>query len=386
MSEGKYGSYRVNRNAAREAQRLRDGQAAAAKSRARLDKALAQRPPLAPGEAPPHYAPGADLVDLDAYVAAANSLSAKLERRVATRAAVADLLTVTGGHAGAWTGPGEAEPGEKVAPSAPAEPAERSDRYALVERLLGRLREATDAETAAIRSLADALVAARDGAAAEQLERQLRLALQQASAAAAARHADAERVEQLLARLRGLDGDEIEDLRARLELSARTGKALPAGLEAETMNAEARARERSDREYVAQMFRQELRRRRYEISDEDLETAFVTGGRIVTDDPDNPGYALEIIADPARRGFGMQVVRREDVPWSTMRERLDAEREEEFCDWQERLRERLREAGIESWLTHREKAGTKPVPVVAPQTTKVKRKKIGERYLKAPRS
>jgi|GEM_PF-2015806 len=386
MSEGKYGSFRVDRNAEREARRLRDAQAAAERSRARLEEVLAQRPALASGEAPPHCEADADAERLNAYVAAANELSAKLERRIANRAALADLLAASGGHAGGWTGPAEIEPGAEAGATAAVEPGAHVDRHALVERLLGRLREATDDETAHVRSLADALLVAGDQAAAEKFERELRLAMQQANAAGDARRADAERAERLLARLRGFDGDEIEDLRARLERSARSGEALPAGIEAEATRAEAKARERSDREYVAKLFRHELRLRHYQVSDDDLQTAFVTGGRIVTDDPDNPGYALEIVGDPAERGFGMQVVRLEDVPWSPIRERLDAQREEEFCEWQERLRERLREAGVESWLTHQEKAGTRPVPVVAPQTAPVKRKKTGARYMTAPRS
>lgn len=386
MSGEKCGRYRVDRNAQREARRLQEAQTAAAKSRDRLDAVLARGPSLAAGEQPPEFDPAAGTEALNAYVAAANKLSATLERRIANREALKDLLATSGGHAGTWSGPSAEVPATAERPPAQeVDATEQADRSALVDRLLGRLREASAEEMAEVRSLADALLAAGDRSAAEGLEKELRRTLQQANVAADARRARAGRAEQLLARLRGLDGKEVAGLRVQLERAANTGEVLPAGLEEAVAGAESRATERSDREYVAQVFRQELSKCDYLVSDESFETAFVTGGRIVAEDERNPGYAIEIEADPANSGFEMRVVRLEDAPWSQLLERRDAEMEEQFCGCQARLRERLRGAGIESWLVRHEAAGAKPVAVVAPTTAGARRKKKTDRHMQIPR-
>ncbi len=372
MSGEKCGQYRVNRNAEREARRLREAQEAAAAARKRLEAALARGPTLAAGEQPPNAAPDVTAEMLDAYVAAANAFSVTLEHRIANSEALKQLRSESGGgDAGTWSGPAadaSHSSQETAASRSPTgTPAEREARHALVSRLLGRLREATAEESERVMTLAKALLDCDDTVVADRVEKELRHALQEANAAGDARRADAARAEALLSRIRGLEGEAIADLRGRLEESAAGGRALPAKIEAAVEGARDEEIARSDRDYVARVFREELENCDYLVADDSVETAFARGGQIVAADERNPGYAVEINADPETRKFEMRVVRLDDPgPWSPLRDQRDRGVEDRFCESQQRVRDRMREAGIESWLTEHKRAGEVAVATLVP--------------------
>jgi hypothetical protein len=160
----------------------------------------------------------------------------------------------------------------------------------------------------------------------------LRAAVQTARDSDRARTAAVARAETLLAELRGLAGDDVQRLAGRLEAAAMGVGRLDAGLEAEVVQVAAKARARADRDYAAEVLREEFEALGYDVGD-DFQTAFAKGGSVSVKRPDRSPYSVLVSIDPHGGSVDTEVVRHGLSGASEIEaEREDLAAEEAWCD------------------------------------------------------
>lgn len=363
MSGEKCTHYSVLENARLREARLRNLREAAAAAGEKL-REIAGRAGALAGEEMPASADKDSETELQRYIAAAGEMALKLEARLRRRDALRHLDSLSsGGTAGSWSGPAEAAPAEV---QRKGDDAARQGRSALAARLLGRLEDSSQARTDALQTLVSKLIDSDDQTRAARIEDELRHAVVEANAEAKRERDRARVAQQLLDSLRGMTGVSVEAARRDLEAMLADRRAVPQSLIEATELARRDALERIDREYALEVLREELRNAGYEVPDRPFDVAVAAGGEIVLPDARNRNYAVKLDVDPARAQFGMAVVRFDDGrPRSPLQARRDREVEDDFCERHARVRDALRNAGIDNSLVRHFPSGFRPVQTVA---------------------
>lgn len=244
----------------------------------------------------------------------------------------------------------EATPGPT---STPAD-ARRQD----VERLLSRLPGAAGAtEVQRAEAAAQDAVGADDEPGYRRAFDRLRMTVQ----ATGDRHREIEsrtrEVEELQARLDGLDGPDVDDARRRLD-AADPHAPLPHALAPAVEAAAARAHAAQDQSFALTAVADTLTELGYEVG-ESFTTAVADGGAVVPL-PRSDDHALEV--NTSEGGLRFEVVRHRDTVASAPR---DEAAERSWCDDHDRFVERVAEHGVELHFGDRDEPGAQPLRQVA---------------------
>lgn len=242
--------------------------------------------------------------------------------------------------------PEEAVSGPASAPDAPPDAAERDAR-----RLMSRLSsEVSAADRGPLEELAAGIGAEEQPGRARTMLLELRLRVQRANDRAEEARVEADRrlagtVEDLREKIRGLNGEGVEEISAELDLVEQGRAPLDGGLPARVDAVAASATERSDREYVGEVMREELERLGY-VVEEGFDSVFSEGGSTLLKKTGEE--ELGVVVDVAGNGIDVEPVRIAAAGRRSAAEgaRRDEELESGWCrDFQE-IREGMAGRGV----------------------------------------
>ncbi|MGA8744947.1 MAG: hypothetical protein WB507_03680 [Solirubrobacterales bacterium] len=238
---------------------------------------------------------------------------------------------------------------------------EEEEVEAALARLIARLDPAVeDRVVEEVRVAADAVRRATSASGREQGVNALRLNVQEANGEARERRERERLLDRSEARLNGFDGPEAVGAR-RLVAEIRGGREVPADLEATVDAAVERETRSQEAEYVSEELRSALEGLGYRVGP-DFETTLLSDGYTQFSRSEWAGYAVRVRSGghPPRLNFN---VVRGDASRADQEAR-DKEVEEEFCDRQVEVIERLAQAGISAERTRVVEPGDKPIQVV----------------------
>ena len=347
MSGPKGGSYRVETAKQREARLLRDAKAHYARAQivwaaaqSRMDATAAVTGTVVPCRKPAAVRAGADSA---AYSAAATALEA------AAAAAVEAATAVREAHADARyaaqlariTAPAASTPAEPVhAPrrtSVPADtiatPTPSIDRVRTGERVQRRVAALagvdhdTDRVALLVADIANAHNQSRVDLLISELDAILRDGQAAAARAAAAAQTRAD-LEQLAARIAGIDREPVDAVRQQIaRLIAAEATALPADLSAQVDQLIAESDADDDRHQVIASMRHALEELGYTLGPEFDTQLESSRGTTIVSGP-TAGYGVKVRLEPDRSRFSAQAVKSDAVISSTEK---DADVERQFC-------------------------------------------------------
>ena len=247
---------------------------------------------------------------------------------------------------------------------------EERDRRRCAEEVSGLLdtlaAEVSNEDRTAIEERARETVESPRAARRRALLAQLRLDIQRANEAGAARQRRIEQVEEWRGRLRGLEGPEVEELDAALGQVADGQGSLPADMAERVEAVAARAAEASDRAYALGVWREELESLGY-VVETGLEAALAEGSQMLLRKPDmEEDYHVLLWTEAGV--LNNRVVREESArgPRSADRERMDKQME---SIWWQDLATSLAAAeqrGVRGRVTERMTPGRVPVRTITP--------------------
>ncbi len=229
-------------------------------------------------------------------------------------------------------------------------------------RLISRLDPGAEGRVAGdVRAAAELVRASGSASGREQGIGALRLLVQEANEAARERRARESFLDRSEARLSGFDGPEAVAARALVaEVRAGTRK-LPPDLEATVDAAIEKETRAQEAEYVAEELRSALEGLGYELGP-DFATTLVGEGYTQVTRPEWPGYAVRVRTGGRPPCLNFNVVRGGVA--RTDQKARDREVEEEFCDRQDKVLERLARAGISAERTRVVEPGEQEMQVV----------------------
>ena len=206
-------------------------------------------------------------------------------------------------------------------------------READVLRIVSRLPiTAGQAERAIVEKKAEAMLAAITPAKAEMLEMELRAAVQIARDGQQKRTVGIARSETLIASLRGLTGAAVDQAMGRLEAVVLGVGDIDEFFEVEVAEIACEAKAKADRDYAADVLREEFEALGYDVG-EDFQTAFVAGGTVSFQRADRSPYSVQVAFDPHAGNMDTEVVRHGLSDSSEIEsEREDLAAEEAWCD------------------------------------------------------
>ena len=187
----------------------------------------------------------------------------------------------------------------------------------------------------------------------------------EASRSARRRVEDEQEATALIRRLDGLRGAEVSRLRKVLEQVVQGKQALTSDLHARVEEIGAAAAREADRQYVAQVFTEALRRLNYEVGEEFQTLA--TGAQAIYRNSKSQDYGVRVRLAEDKATLDLEVVRlRNDGNRSTREQALlDTAAEEAFCQDHDALIASSRDAGVTIKVMKRLRAGERPMPVIA---------------------
>ena len=232
-------------------------------------------------------------------------------------------------------------------------------------------------ESARLERVADEFVAtavAQQEASAAALARRLRSGVRAANDRAAQRARDAQAAAGLLRKLRGLQGDDVAEVTARIRRVERGEASLTPDVASVVEQVAALARARADRAYVAEVIQDEMEKLGYR-AEEGFESLLVGGGAAIVRKDGAGDHGMEIALDgnemhmePVRIGAPHAAAR-------SGRQDQDRTAEDACCDALATVRDRMKRRGISSSVLGRERrtraggslrvvagAGSEPVP------------------------
>jgi hypothetical protein len=210
---------------------------------------------------------------------------------------------------------------------------DKADREREVMRVLGRLNGTVpEPHRRDMERLAAEIVQMADSGRAAALASELRLRVQRANENAEAKARDIARATAAREGLRGLDGDDVTAVISELNDVERGQSPLTEALLLRAQQVEQAARARADRNYAADVIREELARLGYEV-EEDFASLFVSGGEAHIRKPQLPDYRVVMQLDSAAARMDVRLTRlgRPGEPLSQEQRLRDGQTEESWC-------------------------------------------------------
>ena len=236
-----------------------------------------------------------------------------------------------------------------------------------VSRLLDTLEaEVSNEDRTAVEQRAQEAVESPRAARRRALLSQLRLDVQRANAAGAARQRMAEQAEQWRKQLLEVEGPEVEELDAALRQVADGEAALPADMAQRVEGVAARAAEASDREYALVVMREELENLGY-VVETGSDAALARESQMLLRKPDMEDDYHVLLWTKAGV-LNNRVVREESAPGPRNADRERTDEQMEAIWWQD-LATSLAAAeqrGVRGRVTERMTPGRVPVRTIAP--------------------
>lgn len=229
-------------------------------------------------------------------------------------------------------------------------------------RLIAKLDPAADDEIATrVQAAAELVRRSESAVGREQGVGALRLLVQEANQKVREERSREALLDRSEARLNGFDGPESASVRRLVSEIRQRRRELPADLEA-TVDAALEQESRSlESGYVAEQLRGALEGLGYQLGP-DFETTLLTSGYTQFTRSNWPGYAVRVRSGGKPPHLNFNVVRGEAS--RTDQSARDREVEEEFCDRQDEVIERLARAGIAAQQTRIVEPGEKPIQIV----------------------
>ena len=260
-----------------------------------------------------------------------------------------------------------------------------------VTRLLQTLAaEVRPEDRAAIEEQSEAVIGAPTAFRREALRAQLRLDIQRANEAAAARRRTAARVEEWRERLLGFEAPEVQELDAELRRVAG-GDPLPPGMAQRVEDVVARATDAANRDYALGVITEELGNLGY-VVESGFETASAPGSEVLLHKPDmEDDYHVSLRADGLH--LHNRVVREAadpaaaaGRPRSADRERTDTRMERTWCQDLAAALAAAERRGVLGRAVSREEPGQVPVVAIAPLEGRSRPESTSRRRRKRRRS
>jgi hypothetical protein len=320
---------------------------------------------------PPPPAGSASTEELLAWVEAAQPILAEVSQEVARLRAeqkaadLADRLRAIAGSGSLATPYEPAEAPEAAEPAQEATTGGAGDRHRIrsddltsqIQRVVSRLDdEATDDERARVEVAAQAVVT-QASLPPETLLTDLKALVQRISRAAVARRADRQRAQDLLHRLDGLVGPDVDDLRRLLGRVIEGRTPLRDVDEARVARACARAIAEEDRTYVAEQLAAALTNLGYDV-DPTFTRDLSAGSPAYAVVSSSPGHAAELRLDGGR--YEYRLVHTDPSADS----RRDADHEKDLCKAIGHVTAEAHQQGVTFTLEAHRSPGAEPVPYV----------------------
>ena len=227
---------------------------------------------------------------------------------------------------------------------------------------------------------------------------QLRLDIQRANAAGAARQRRVAQVEQWRQRLLGLEGPEVEELDAALRQAVDGDGPLPPDMAQKVEDVAARATEASNRAYALGVISEELENLGY-VVEAGFETASAQAPEMLLHKPEmEEEYHVSLRAEAGAPFLHNRVVREavdpgldSQGPRSADRKRTDERMERAWCEDLAAALAAAEHKGVRGRALERLEPGREPVPTIAPLKSesepgrKRKRKRTGRLKSRAGR-
>lgn len=223
---------------------------------------------------------------------------------------------------------------------------------------------ASDNERRAIERLSEEALATPDVFKFESVLLELQLSIQKSNRKRKERDWVNARVEELLDRLTGLEGQEVSRLKQELRRARDSGSKLRSDIEAEVASAAAAAAAEEDRRYASKVLIEELEKLGYS-AEGGMETALVKGGALQINNAYLKEYAVRFAVDHQNGQFDVHLTRNSDAADSMSGERRlrDRNMEEKWCGDLASVLSSAAERGVVTRITQREKPGVVPVVV-----------------------
>ena len=314
------------------------------------------------GEAPPDTA-GMQEDELEAVIGDLRERIAKARREYVQQSALFTLRTSM---------QAASQDARAAASAAQEEAAQREERDRRrcaeeVSRLLDTLEaEVSNEDRTAVEQRAQEAVESPRAARRRALLSQLRLDIQRANAAGAARQRMAEQAEQWRKQLLEVEGPEVEELDAALRQVADGEAALPADMAQRVEGVAARAAEASDREYALVVMREELENLGY-VVETGSDAALARESQMLLRKPDME-EDYHVLLWTKAGVLNNRVVREESAPGPRNADRERTDEQMEAIWWQD-LATSLAAAeqrGVQGRVTERMTPGRVPVRTIAP--------------------
>lgn len=223
---------------------------------------------------------------------------------------------------------------------------------------------ASEDERRAIEKLSEESLATADVSKFESVLLELQLSIQRANRKRKERDWVNAKVEELLDRLTGLEGQEVSRLKQELRRARDSGSKLRSDIEVEVASAAAAAAAEEDRRYASKVLIEELEKLGYSAED-GMETALVKGGTLQINNAYLKEYAVRFAVDHQSGQFDVHLTRSSDAADSMSGERRlrDRSMEEKWCGDLASVLSSAAERGVVTRITQREKPGVVPVVV-----------------------
>ena len=223
---------------------------------------------------------------------------------------------------------------------------------------------ASEDERRAIEKLSEEALATPDVTKFESVLFELQLSIQRANRKRKERDWVNAKVEELLDRLTGLEGQEVSRLKQELWRARDSGSKLRSHIEAEVASAAVAAAAEEDRRYASKVLIEELEKLGYS-AEEGMETALVKGGALQINNAHLKEYAVRFAVDHQNGQFDVHLTRSSDAAGSMSGERRlrDRSMEEKWCGDLASVLSSAAERGVVTRITQREKPGVVPVVV-----------------------
>jgi hypothetical protein len=309
---------------------------------------------------------GQDLAELERWCAQADTVLRAAEREAVDRATEALLQRTrsspgrqaAAGPAAALREDAEPEPG----PSAAAGAWDREPLLADMRRIVVRLAlEVGEAQREAVAAAAQRVAGAPSRTEARNRLGDLRVRVERANAAAAAARAQAVEAAGLLQPL-GQAGASAEPLRAALREVVAARRLLTPQLAEEARQVAATLQRAADRAYVRSSIEASLTELGYEV-DEGFQTGIPVDGVLQVRRSEWTAHGVRMILDGEKQQLRATVVRTA-AAGSWDEDRVDVERETQWCATLGKLEASLAEKGIAYGIRSLTEPGSRSVPVV----------------------